>query len=171
MGTRRRSRECALQILFGLDWTGDETEAAIGLFWERFAGERPSAYLDIRRSCSELVNGVMDNRAAIDERLQACSHNWKLERMSVVDRNILRVGAYELLHRGQRVPRKVVLNEAIEIAKKFGSEDSSAFVNGVLHQVAQTLRDHDGDEPKATPARAGNGPQPSGAVSQPEGDR
>lgn len=169
MGTRRRSRECALQILFGLDWTGDETEAAVGLFWERFAGERPAAYLDIRRSCSELVKGVMDNRAAIDERLQACSHNWKLDRMSVVDRNILRVGAYELLHRGQRVPRKVVLNEAIEIAKKFGSEDSSAFVNGVLHQVAQSLRDPEGAKPEPAAAPAGELGPASGHVAQSEG--
>lgn len=155
MGTRRRSRECALQILFGLDWTGNDPDAAIELYWQRFAGERPAAYLDIRRGCSELVNGVMAHRQAIDEQLQACSHNWKLDRMSVVDRNILRVGAFELLHRGQRTPRKVVLNEAIEIAKKFGSEDSSAFVNGVLHQVAMTLRnDDDRADERAQTARA-----------------
>ncbi len=165
MGTRRRSRECALQILFGLDWTSDRPETAIELFWERFAGERPAAYQDVRKGCSELVHGVVDHRDEIDRLLQDCSHNWKLDRMSVVDRNILRVGTFELLRRGRQVPRKVVLNEAIEIAKKFGSEDSGAFVNGLLHQVAQSC--------KTEPAGANGGsqrPRKQRARAQPDTD-
>ncbi len=137
MGIRRRSRECALQILYGIDWSSHDPELACEHFWERFAGERPAAYESIRSGCDALVVGVVRNRSKIDALLQAASHNWKLDRMSVVDRNILRLGAYELLYGSRGVPRKVVLNEAIEIAKKFGNQESSGFVNGVLHQVSQ----------------------------------
>jgi N utilization substance protein B len=137
MGIRRRSRESALQILFGLEWTNGDPEQASELYWQRFAGEKPAAYEEIRRVSSELVDGVVNHSQQIDQRLMDCSHNWKLDRMSAVDRNILRLGAFELMFRSKRVPTKVVLNEAIEIAKKFGSKESSAFVNGILHQVAQ----------------------------------
>jgi len=136
MGIRRRSRECALQILYGIDWSSHQPLVACGHFWDRFAGERPAAYESIRAGCDSLVVGVVQHREAIDVQLQEASLNWKLDRMSVVDRNILRLGAYELLHASRGVPRKVVLNEAIEIAKKFGSKESSGFVNGVLHQVS-----------------------------------
>ncbi|MCO4760625.1 MAG: transcription antitermination factor NusB [Myxococcales bacterium] len=136
MGIRRRSRECALQILYGIDWSGHDPMAACEHFWSRFAGERPAAYEQIRNGCDALVVGVVRNVGEIDTRLQEASQNWKLDRMSVVDRNILRLGAYELLFASRNVPRKVVLNEAIEIAKKFGSKESGGFVNGVLHQVS-----------------------------------
>jgi N utilization substance protein B len=145
MGTRRRARECALQILYGIDWTGQGAEDASDLFWTCFAGERPSAYDEIRRACDELVDGVTAHRDAIDEELVVASHNWKLERMSVVDRNILRMGTFELLFR-DAIPRKVVLNEAIEIAKKYGNKESSSFVNGILHHVS--LKRADADPPK-----------------------
>ncbi len=137
MGARRRARECALQILFGLDWTGGDIDDAVEHFWSRFAGERPAAYEDIRLRSTQMVRGVIAQRDKIDDSLQSCSHNWKLDRMSVVDRNLLRLGAFELLMREPRPPRNVVLNEAVEIAKKFGSAESSAFVNGVLHQLAE----------------------------------
>ena len=138
MGARRRARECALQILFGLDWTNLKVGHAIEHFWRQFAGERPAAYEEVRQRCATLVNGVVDHRKQIDELLSSESRNWKLERMAVVDRNLLRLAAFELLFMSPRPPHKVVLNEAVEIAKKFGSADSSTFVNGVLHQLAQT---------------------------------
>ena len=138
MGARRRARECALQILFGLDWTDGDVDQAIDHYWARFAGERPAAFEEIHARSCQLVRGVVGKGEAIDAALTACSHNWKLERMSVVDRNLLRIGAYELLFAEARPPRNVVLNEAVEIAKKFGSADSGAFVNGVLHQLAET---------------------------------
>lgn len=163
MGTRRRSRECALQILYGLDWTGADPDEAIELYWTRFSGERPQAYDDVRRGCAELVRGVVQCRPELDALLQTCSHNWKLDRMSVVDRNILRLGAWELRHRSDRVPRKVVLNEAIEIAKKFGSDDSSGFVNGILHQVSLGSEAAEADAATAaTAVQSGDAP-PSGA--------
>ncbi len=151
MGTRRRARECALQILYGIDWSGQDAELASELFWAAFAGERPAAYDDVRRSCDVLVAGVVATKEAIDAELVAASHNWKLERMSVVDRNILRIGTYELLWRDD-VPRKVVLNEAIEIAKKYGSLDSSSFVNGVLHHIS--MRRPEGSDRRRAPESA-----------------
>ncbi len=152
MGTRRRARECALQILYGVDWSGQEPAYAAELFWECFAGERPSAYAEIRRACDELVLGVGEQRERIDEELVSASHNWKLERMSVVDRNILRIGTWELLFRPD-VPRKVVLNEAIEIAKKYGSLESGSFVNGILHHIS-LKRPETSDRKRAGKARA-----------------
>jgi N utilization substance protein B len=153
MGTRRRARECALQILYGMDWSEQRSDEACALFWEGFAGERPAAYAEIRRACDELVAGVSAQRAAIDQRLGAASHNWKLERMSVVDRNILRIGAWELCFKPD-VPRKVVLNEAIEIAKKYGSAESSSFVNGILHQISLSRGERGADALEAGEAAA-----------------
>ena len=139
MGSRRRARETALQILFGLDWSNADVPAALEDFWDRFAGERPANYEEVRDLCRDLVSGVVHVRPAIDQKLQAASHHWKLERMTAVDRNILRLGAYELLYQADTVPRKVAINEAIEVAKKFGNEDSAAFINGILDRVAHDI--------------------------------
>lgn len=147
MGIRRRARESALQILYGIDWSTQRPLEACDLFWERFAGERPSAYEQIRAASDQLVLGVVRHLQEIDALLSAHSHNWKLDRMSAVDRNILRLGTYELLFSATPAPRKVVLNEAIEVAKKFGSEDSGGFVNGVLHQLSVKERDDRQAEP------------------------
>jgi N utilization substance protein B len=136
MGSRRRAREAALQILFGLDWTPVGIQAAMAEYWSRFAGEPPASVDDVRRHCADIVSAVVQHREAIDRRLQAASHHWKLERMSAVDRNLLRLAACEILFMGDVVPRKVAINEAIEIAKKFGNEDSAAFVNGILDRIA-----------------------------------
>jgi N utilization substance protein B len=165
MGSRRRARECALQILVGLDWSGHAPDAAIEHYWSLFAGERPAAFEDIHQTSSRLVRGVVAHRDEIDARLVRSSHNWRLERMSVVDRNILRMAIYELEHRPERVPWKVVLNEAIEIAKKFGSDDSSMFINGVLHPIAQeTLgkRGGRGGRPRS-PRAVSSAKSPSGS--------
>jgi len=152
MGSRRRARESALQILFGLDWVRVAPGVAMEEYWTRFAGERPASYEEVRRHCAELVEGVLEHKMAVDTRLQAASHHWKLDRMSAVDRNILRMAAFELLHMGERVPRKVAINEAIEVAKKFGNEDSGAFVNGILDRIA-----HDQAPPRKD-AREGDAP-------------
>lgn len=145
MGVRRRARESALQILYGIDWSTQRPLDACDLFWERFAGERPAAYEQIRSTSDALVAGVVTNLEAIDALLMAHSHNWKLDRMSVVDRNILRIGTFELMFADAPAPRKVVLNEAIEVAKKFGSHDSSGFVNGVLHQISLSKKSGGGE--------------------------
>src|SRR6266852_3091316 len=112
MGSRTKARECALQALYQLDTSGG-TPAEV------------------------LVGGAQREQAAIDQLIQRTSTNWKLERMARVDRNILRLAVYEILKRAD-VPVKVTLNEAIELSKKYGSEDSSAFVNGILDRIANS---------------------------------
>ncbi|HET7787036.1 MAG TPA: transcription antitermination factor NusB [Myxococcales bacterium] len=143
MGSRTRARECALQALYQLDTSGgDAREAVRGVMahFEEADGET-------ERFADELVRGVRSEQAQIDSLIQRTSTNWKLERMARVDRNILRLAVYEILRRAD-VPVRVTLNEAVELGKKFGSEESSAFVNGVLDRIAHM------DLPNSTPKKA-----------------
>jgi N utilization substance protein B len=133
MGTRRKGRELALQALYQVDLLGDESGPAVDAFWESCDG--PS---DAKSFGVELVRGVLTERARIDELIGASSDNWRLGRLSHVDRNILRVATYELLRR-RDVPASVAIDEAIEIAKRFGSDESATFVNGVLDHVAEIV--------------------------------
>ncbi len=134
MGARRSGREAALQMLFQLEASGVSPEQAIALFWRTFEDADPEgkAYAD------EIVGGVAQNLEEIDKRVTAASQNWRLERMSRVDRNLLRLGSWELMYRAD-VPKAVVLDEAIELAKSFGTDESSGFVNGVLDRIATDL--------------------------------
>jgi N utilization substance protein B len=104
-------------------------------FWENF---QESAA--IREFAGELVEGVVDNREVIQKRIKSQSKNWSLSRMAKVDLNILRIGVFELLFRSD-IPKNVTINEAIEVAKKFGTEDSPAFINGILDEIAASLPD------------------------------
>jgi N utilization substance protein B len=143
MGTRTKARECALQALYQLDVSsGDPREALRGIL-----AHFEEADAETERFADELVRGVQSERNAIDEIIQKSSTNWKLDRMARVDRNILRIAVYEILRRAD-VPLRVSLNEAIEMGKKFGSEESSAFVNGVLDKIAHLPL------PDATPKKA-----------------
>jgi len=134
MGARTGGREVALKMLFGLEATQADVETAIVLYWREFGGDP-----ETRAHAEESVRGVIAERDALDETIRTASEHWRLERMTRVDRNVLRLGTWELRHRGD-VPTEVVLDEAVELAKRYGSEESGAFVNGVLNQVAQTLR-------------------------------
>jgi N utilization substance protein B len=144
MGTRREGRELAVQVLYGIDVSGAKPEEAFERAVKNF-----EARDDVVEFARSLVLGVLDHRDALDARIADVSENWRLDRMSPVDRNILRLSTYELLH-SPDVPGDVVLNEAIEIAKNFGSEGSASFINGVLDRiasvVAQKLR-RGGNEP------------------------
>jgi N utilization substance protein B len=133
MGMRRKGRELALQALYQIEVRGDDPGAALRLFWEHCG-----APADARTFAEALVNGVLDERGRIDELIAASSDNWRLGRLSHVDRNILRVATYELLCR-RDVPASVAIDEAIEIAKRFGSDESPTFVNGVLDHIAATV--------------------------------
>ncbi|MCC6850509.1 MAG: transcription antitermination factor NusB [Deltaproteobacteria bacterium] len=130
MGMRRKGRELALQALYQLEVRGDDPCAALRIFWEHC-----DAPTDARAFGQALVEGVLDTRARIDELIAESSSNWRVDRLSHVDRNILRIGTYELLCR-RDVPASVAIDEAIEIAKRFGSDESSTFVNGVLDAIA-----------------------------------
>jgi len=140
MGSRTRARECALQALYQLDLSGGEAREAVRAVLAHFEEADEST----ERFADELVRGVQSERTQIDEIIQQSSTHWKLDRMARVDRNILRLAVYEILRRAD-IPIRVSLNEAIELGKKFGSEESSAFVNGVLDRIAHL------DLPNATP--------------------
>ena len=134
MGARRSGREAALQMLFQLESSGVTPDQAVELFWRTFEDADPEG----RPYADAVVRGVADNLEAIDKRVSAASQNWRLERMSRVDRNLLRLGTWELLFRTD-VPRAVILDEAVELAKSFGTDESSAFVNGVLDRIANDI--------------------------------
>jgi transcription antitermination protein NusB len=146
---RRRSRECALQILYQLDLAGNlggkepprgnTVDEALNAFWLFFeasgegAAERPPVD---RELCERLVRGVAADCAAIDAGITAASQRWRIERMPLVDRNLLRVAAYEI-ERCPDIPAGVSINEAIEIAKRFSGQEAASFVNGVLDAIAR----------------------------------
>ncbi len=132
MGTRHRARQYAVQLLFQLDATGDEPARSLPLFWEA----RPAPG-EVVRFTEELVRGSWEHRESLDAVLEESASNWKVERMAMVDRNILRLALFELLHGG--TPSPVVLDEAIELAKEFGNADSGTFVNGILDAVRRRL--------------------------------
>lgn len=133
MGARRKGREAALQMLYQVDTTGVSAEEAIRTFWPNLGvGREGQAFADI------LVRGVAENAERIDGTIRDTSHHWRLERMTRVDRNILRLATFELLELAE-IPRRVTLNEAVELAKRFGSEGSAGFVNGVLDRIAGDL--------------------------------
>jgi N utilization substance protein B len=139
MGARTTAREAALQMLFAIEATGSDVEQAIKDFWRELPGDAEG-----REYADALVRGVRRDAEQLDERIRAASQNWRLERMARIDRNALRLGAYELLTRTD-VPRAVILDEAVELAKRFGSDESSKFVNGVLDRIADDLGRADAD--------------------------
>jgi N utilization substance protein B len=135
MFTRRsRAREVALQLLFQRDQ--NPTPVAREAI-ERFAADRLLDDADVVQYALALYDGVVAHLAEIDGMLTAAAENWRLGRMAPVDRNVLRVGAFELRFDEPKPPREVVIDEAIELARRFGSKDSSAFVNGILDRVAR----------------------------------
>jgi N utilization substance protein B len=139
MGERRIARELALQALYKLDMLGEAAAGdKLGLFWEHFVPEGVERGGDAERFARELVSGVETHRARIDEFVAAAAEHWRLPRLSRVDLNVLRLATFELLERPE-IPAAVAINEAIEIARRYGSEDSAAFVNGVLDHIAGVL--------------------------------
>lgn len=144
-GERRRAREYALQLLFQLDLAPQETEKAVGSFWDdKRATEPVMAFSD------RLVLGTMRWRDAIDELIAGAAHNWRVSRMPAVDRNILRLAIYEFLYELD-TPRVVVIDEAIEIAKKFGNDESGPFINGILDAIRIKLENGEIRQPEETP--------------------
>ena len=140
MGKRREGREAALQFLYQVDVQKEDIDAQLATFWAlRTSPEQVGAPNPARDFAEQLLHGVVEHRESIDEKISQLAKNYDLQRISTVDRNILRLGIYEMLHR-REAPPVVVINECIEIAKKFGSEDSGRFVNGILDRVCADLR-------------------------------
>lgn len=135
MGKRRKAREVALQLLYQLDVQGEANpEPHLPEFWTRHPVDR-----EAREFAEILIRGTKLHETKIDEMITQYAQNWELDRMAVVDRNILRQGIFELLWM-EDVPSKVAINEALEVAKKFSTRESSRFINGLLDRVHRELR-------------------------------
>jgi N utilization substance protein B len=134
LGTRRQGRELALQVLYQIDMTRRDVGEALELFWSNFAADE-----DAREFCECLVRGVIEHRDEISDLIETYAEHWKMSRMTRIDRNILRVAVYELLY-CHDIPPKVTINEAVEIGKRFGSEDSGSFVNGILDRITHKFK-------------------------------
>lgn len=135
MSARSKARKRALDILFQSDVRGEDLPAMLAAEAKRAASEpaREGSWLYAR----EIVDGVIDNREAIDEQITTFAKDWSLARMPAVDRAVLRIGVWELLYNDE-VPSAVAIDEAVELAKEFSTEDSGAFVHGVLGRVARS---------------------------------
>lgn len=144
MGVRREGREAAVQYLYLCDLNGE----CDLLSYYKFRGLSPSA----RKFCDTLVKGARENQAAIDDVIRQNTQNYELNRISAVDRNVLRIAVFEMLHCPE-TPPVVSINEGIEIAKKYSTEESGRFVNGVLDKIRSTLpRPARTPRPSADPA-------------------
>ncbi len=142
MGLRREARELALQMLYALDTLKGNLRETLRGFREGVeTGDRT------REFAEALVQGVQEHREVIDQAIVARSKNWSISRMPRVDVNIMRLAAYELMFR-RDIPKKVSINEAIEIAKKYGDKESPAFVNGILDELEACPKDEERSEPE-----------------------
>ncbi len=135
---RRTARELGLQLLFQSDFNTDSDPMVIFSHTLETLDPRPDhASLEYAKN---ILLGVIKNKTEIDQRIQSASQHWKIDRMASVDRNLLRVATYEIFYSPDPIEPKIALNESIEIAKKFGTKESSAFVNGVLDQIVKNDR-------------------------------
>jgi N utilization substance protein B len=132
MGPRRKGRELALQALYQVEMTSDESAAALDRFLNHFEGNAAA-----KEFARRLASGVISQRAEIDRLIAQFTEHWKLERMAKVDLTILRMAVYELVFCPD-IPLNVSLDEAIEIGKRYGSDETAAFINGILDQIAHS---------------------------------
>jgi len=132
MRKRTKAREFALQVLYQTDITHDSYDVSLNNFWQAHSEENIEE--EIKKFTDELVKGVTENLEVIDAKIAQYATNWQLKRMAVVDRNILRMGCFELMFRDD-IPFKVSINEAVELAKKYSSLEAGKFVNGILDKI------------------------------------
>jgi N utilization substance protein B len=133
MGNRRKSRELAMQALFYMDMSQNDSNEMLESFCNNFSPPKKMFPFFLK-----LVKGVIQGKSEIDSILERFSDNWKLSRMSCVDRNTMRIAVYELLY-CHDIPSKVSINEAIDMGKKFGTKESGAFINGILDSIRIAL--------------------------------
>ncbi|GAB4350582.1 MAG: N utilization substance protein NusB [Candidatus Abyssubacteria bacterium] len=133
MGSRRKAREKALKILFQIDFNEVDVRAVLDEFWK----EHPSGE-KVREFTETLVKGAVANRERIDMMISSTLKNWSLERLNAVDRAILRCAVFELMYMPD-IPPKVTINEAVEIAKAYGTDESGSFINGVLDNIRERV--------------------------------
>ncbi len=146
MGKRRDAREWALKALYLVDSSGLAAKQALRAVRPEAVDEKRAAEEESKAAFAEsLVVGAIRKRKEIDRAIEAAAKNWKIDRMAVVDRNILRLAAYELLHGD--APKVSAINEAIEIARKYSTEESTKFINGILDKIRATKRDPEEHSP------------------------
>jgi transcription antitermination protein NusB len=147
MGARRKARECALQMLFSYDVARPSIEELLDGYW----GQLAEAADDVRLFANELVVGTVENLDEIDERIRVRTEHWRIPRMAIVDRNLLRMAVFEFLFQ-PATPRTVAINEALEIARRFSTSEATQFVNGILDAIK---RDLDGEPPGVQNVQSG----------------
>lgn len=135
MGLRRRARECALQMLFAADIGDARADEIVRGFWNELSEE--SFDTGAQEFATRVVLGVLARRAELDERIQLRAEHWRISRMAIVDRNVLRLAVYEFMY--EQTPRTVVINEALEIARRFSTFEATQFINGILDAVKRDL--------------------------------
>lgn len=151
MKKRSRGRELALQFLYQLDLRGPELIEEAPDF---IAEQEPDR--EVREFAARLVAGIHEHARALDEVIAAVAENWDIDRMAVVDRNVLRIASYELLH-CKDIPPKVAINEAIELGKRYSTQNSGAFINGILDKIKSRFAERPGEhagEPTDDPGRS-----------------
>lgn len=152
MRKRTKARELALQMLYELDIRKEALEPFIDDFWKRPFGHKSheSVEKEVREFATSLAKGTTEHLEEIDKLISSYAQNWQLKRMAVIDRNIIRMGSFELLFL-KDIPQKVSINEAVELAKKYGDVESSKFVNGILDRINKekvSIKKGDGSHPK-----------------------
>jgi len=146
MGARRKARECALQMLFQYDVARPALDDLAKTYW----GELAEAAEDVREFATELALGVISHQDEIDDRIRQRTENWRIPRMAVVDRNLLRLAVYEFLFQ-ESTPKTVAINEALEIARRFSTQEATQFINGILDAIKRDL-ETSAASPAAEPA-------------------
>jgi transcription antitermination protein NusB len=163
MGARSAAREAALQMLYAAEFGARDAEAVISDFWREFPGDAEG-----RSYADPAVRGVLAQRPRLDTELVKASLNWRIERMNPIARNVLRLGTWELLEHPE-IPRAVIIDESVEVAKRYAGTESAAFVNGVLDRIADSCGRQ--AEPKGKGAVAINAePEPAGEDDEDAGD-
>lgn len=135
MRNRTKARECTLKILYAVDIRKDSPQECTRIFWD----SHPTIKDEVKKFSTFLIEGVTKNNLAIDSIISKYATNWQIQRMATIDRNILRMATFELLF-AENIPPKVSINEAIEMAKRYGDKDSGKFVNGILDKINKTER-------------------------------
>ena len=134
MGARRKARECALQMLFQYDLSRQPIEELIRTYW----GELAEAGEDVQEFANELTAGVIAHIAELDERIRLRAEHWRIPRMAIVDRNLLRLAVYEFVYQAT-TPKTVAINEALEISRRFSTHEATQFVNGILDAIKRDM--------------------------------
>lgn len=140
MGARRKARECALQMLFQYDIARPTVDELLKTYWEEMSDilQTGQHSLQITEFSSRIVRGTIDHLEEIDDRISKRTEHWRISRMAVVDRNLLRMAVYEFLYETE-TPRTVVINEALEIARRFSTYEATQFINGILDGIKRDL--------------------------------